>query len=669
MFLTLGIALPLVAQPPTAPPPAAQQPAPAAPAPQQSSPTATAGAGPASPVPSSESWLSGYLEASYRWRSDVGGSFETYRSIVNLGSGPKLIGTDFTILDRKKRFFDRVRVRGYDWDDPWARFHLFAEKQTLYEFNAEYRRLTYFNNLPSFADPLLSRGTTLNQQAFDTNRALSSFSLDLFPDRMIAPYLDYERDSSTGHGVTVFQTDGNQYPVPDTYSDRTSLFRGGVHFTRQQFHLTLEAGGNSFRNDQENYNSNPNIPNTGNVTTPVLGQVLTLSALSQAYGIRGNSVFTTGIITANPFTWLDVYGNFLYSQPHNDINYQQYNTGDFVLLSQALLFSSEAYLVAAAAKMPRTTGNLGAEIRPFERVRILESWTADRLHNAGSATQNDTLLSQGTPTNIVNMLASSLVSNYSQNETNVIYTLAPQITLRGGYRYVWGDANNLVLPPAGLPGVTHEQLHRNVGLVAVTWRSGRKYSAAGEFEYGSSDGVYFRTSLYNYQKGRVMGRYDALNSVHISGDYRVLSNSNPNLDGSYKYLQQQAAGTVSWNPAGKKYDAEATYEHCVINSRISYLAPQNLTSAESIYRENCNIVSALMSVGYKGSKLTAGGSATLEAGSRRSTYYQPIARVLVPFSKNVGWFAEWRYYGYGEDYYFYESFRAHLFTTGLRISR
>jgi len=41
----------------------------------------------------------------------------------------------------------------------------------------------------------------------------------------------------------------------------------------------------------------------------------------------------------------------------------------------------------------------------------------------------------------------------------------------------------------------------------------------------------------------------------------------------------------------------------------------------------------------------------------------------VPVTKHVGIFGEWRYYGLGETFYGYDSFRAHLFTGGLRYTR
>jgi hypothetical protein len=65
----------------------------------------------------------------------------------------------------------------------------------------------------------------------------------------------------------------------------------------------------------------------------------------------------------------------------------------------------------------------------------------------------------------------------------------------------------------------------------------------------------------------------------------------------------------------------------------------------------------------------AGGSAVLTSGSRPTTYYQPVVKLSVRLRKDIGWFAEWRYYGFGEAFYMYEAFHAHLFITGLRFSR
>ncbi|MEO7144200.1 MAG: hypothetical protein ABI165_11950, partial [Bryobacteraceae bacterium] len=208
----------------------------------------------ASPAPTADEWISGSVDVGYRWQTGVGGSMDTYRSIVNLGSGPKLLGADFTLLDPGKRVFDVMHVRAYSWgDDPYSTLHVDARKAKRYDFNADYRNIAYFNNLPSYADPLLGRGIVLDEQSFDTRRRFASVQLDLLPGNWFVPYLAYDRDSGAGSGVTTFVSDGNEFPAPNTLRDLTNLYRGGVRFERKHFHVTLEEGGTTFKNDQNVY--------------------------------------------------------------------------------------------------------------------------------------------------------------------------------------------------------------------------------------------------------------------------------------------------------------------------------------------------------------------------------------------------------------------------------
>src|SRR5205823_1481642 len=132
--------------------------------------------------------------------------------------------------------------------------------------------------LPSFADPLLSRGIVLDEQSFDTHRRFTTFNLDLLPGHWFVPYLSYDRDSSYGGGVTTFVGDGNEYPIPDRLRDLTGLYRAGVRFELKRFHATLEQGGTTFKDDQQTF-YNPATANFGNVATPVLGQKLALNNL------------------------------------------------------------------------------------------------------------------------------------------------------------------------------------------------------------------------------------------------------------------------------------------------------------------------------------------------------------------------------------------------------
>lgn len=661
----VALAWPLLAQQPPQPPPAT---APAT--------NAAATSEAPSPVPSTDNWLTGSFDVGYRWQTGVGGSLDTYRSIVNLGSGPKLLGADFTITDHKSRLFDQVQVRAYSWgDEPYETFHLGARKKKLYEFNADYRDMAYFNFLPSYADPLLSsRGIALNEQSFDTRRRFGSFSLDLLPGNWIVPYLAYDRDSGSGTGATTFVSNADEFPVPNTMSDRTNLYRGGVRIELQRFHVTLEEGGTTFRNDQTVYQA-PGSTNYGNAVNPFFGQTIDLTSLLASYGIRGASTYSKGLFTANATPWLDLYGQFLYSQPNTNVNYRQYDNGNQVLQSQLLFYTSQQYLVSAAAQSPHTSGSFGAEIRPLRRVRIVESWLTDRMHDSGSASSNQVLASLGASAQMAALLTSSLVTNYSQEEVDLFYDATAKIVLRGGYRYVWGDANDAFLPAAGLASADQGRLSRNVGIGGITFRPSQKVSVSGEVEAAASGGAYFRTSLYNYQKVRAQARYQATASLSLSADFILLNNQDPLSGAPYAYQAQQESLSLLWAPGGgKNWNFQGSYSRSTMYSDIGYLEPEFLTPNQSIYRDNAHTATGLFSANlprYSGftPKFTGGGSLFISSGSRPTSYYRPFAKLLLPVRKNLAWFTEWTYYGYGEAFYLYEGFRSQLVMTGLRFTR
>jgi len=656
LALALLAAMPLLAQ--TAAQQAAQPPA--APA---SDPAA-------SPTPSAEPWITGSIDLGYRFTS-TGGDNDVYRSVVNLGQGPRLLGLDFTIVDPKKRLFDHLDVRANNWGgDPYNTLHLNASKKGMYDFNFDYRDIAYFNLLPSFADPLLGTGLVLDEDSYFSRRRMSDFQLDLFPGHRIIPYLAYGRDSGQGTGITTFESDVNQYPVADHMFDKTDNYRGGVRLEFNRWHITLEQGGTTLRDDQQAYDSTVNY---GNNYQPYFGQTLDLNNLAQSYGIRGSSIYSRGLFTANPFSWLDVSGQFLYSIPNTSVNYTQLDSGNLVLQQAILFYTGEQALGFAVGKQPHTTGSLGFELRPVKRVRVIESWMTDRMHTSAAGLFTDMILQplsavQTTPTTLDSLLA----VNYNQEQVDVLLDVTHKLTLRGGYRYVWGDAQTGAALVAG-PGQESSELRQQVGLAGANFRATQKLSLNVDFEDASTSHAYFRTSLYNYQKMRARARYQIASTLALQASFSLLNNQNPTPGINYNFLSRQNSLSAAWTPS-KRVSILGEYTRSTMRSNINYLDPEFLTPELSLYRDNAHNASALVDLALPGyaklvPRLSFGGSLFISSGSRPTTYYQPLARLSIPLHKGLVWKSEYRYYGYDETFYAYEGFRAHLLQTGVTISR
>lgn len=668
------------AQAPAGQPAADAKPAPAdqAAAPAQQTPATAAETKAAeNPVPAGEPSVTGSMYFGYRGMTDVAGSFQEYRSVVDLGEGPKLFDLNFTVQDPKKRFFDRVDAWGSGWgDDPYTTAHVNARKQGLYRLDFDYRNIAYFNAVPSFANPFAPAG--FNWQSFDIRKRMTSFDLTLLDGKHITPYLAFDRNANAGNGIEPWPQDANNtYPVSALLRDSTNNYRGGVRFEYTRFQVTLEQGGTTYKDDDQAFDTSYQ---PGARTTPLFGQTLSLNSLQQYYGIRGDSIYTRALLTAHPASWIDIYGQFLYSQPKTDVNFFETATGNFVNLATLLFYSGQTTVGTGSANQPHTTANVGFELRPFHRLRILESWSTDRFHDAASPLVNEELLLNPTTlaaTNLTDLNYTQYV-NYNQQEVDAIFDVGHGMTARGGYRFVWGDAQVLAGDLSQRGTVIPGELRRNIGLAGFTYRPNEKLSLNLDYEGGRSDDIYFRTSLNDYNKGRIQGRLQATKSLTLQASFLVLNNQNPAPDIRFDFQSRSNALTLLWTPEKAKWvTAMAEYDRSTLRSDIAYLSLPFLTPTVSSYRDNSHTGTAAVDLApprFKGAKLTLGGSFFVSAGfvgavSRPTRYYQPLARIMVPVVKNVYWNTEWQYYGFGEAFYAYEGFRTHIFTTGIRITR
>lgn len=626
------------------------------------------------PPAEAERPVTGTVDFGYRWISGPKGDFNTYRSVVNLGDGPKVFNFDFTIDDPSKHFWHNLTVMGTGWGgDPYNTLKVIAEKQRYYRFTADYRNISYFDFLPSFADPRAIQGVYFNERSYDTNKRMSDINFELWPTRKIVPFFSYGRSSNFGSGVTPFVTGPtNEYPIRNLIDDRVNNFRGGVRFEFDKFHLTLEQGGTNFADNEQVYSTEAS---TGDRTTPILGQQLSLANALQGYGITGDSIYSKILLNTNVLKWVNLSGEFLYSRPRTYTNYAESATGNFVLLSALRFYDSSSLLGLGEASMPHTTGNFGVELHPGQRLRVYYTLTTNQLHNASDILLTEQLFFADSSTQLAKTLADNrLVLNYYQQRVDASYDLTRHFTLRGGYRYEWGDSNLPGSFTTPAPGIDNGLLKRHVGSAGGTYRAGQKFSLTADFE--ASDGIdtYFRTSMQDYKQFRSVARYQVLPSLLFTANYYILNNANPAPTVNYDFKSSQQTASVFWTPkGGNRVSVLAEYTHSEIRSDISYLDPTYLLSALSAYRDNAHTGTAVVNlVPFKlpvaSPTITFGGSFFTSGGSRPTSFYQPLGRFLIPIRRNVNWYAEWRWYGLSQSYFLYEGFRTHQFITGFRLS-
>jgi hypothetical protein len=305
----------------------------------------------------------------------------------------------------------------------------------------------------------------------------------------------------------------------------------------------------------------------------------------------------------------------------------------------------------------------------------MESVSIDRFHDASVGVFAQSLFRTlaGNPAPI----ASSTTTlnpyqkvNYQLQQTDIFYDVTPRLTLRGGFKYLWGDTT----VTGGVLSFTPLQngnLQRVIGTGGATYRRGQKLTINADFEGSSSDSIYFRTQLNDYEKGKVRAKYQATGSLMLTANFMVLNNQNPAPSVRFDYLARTNSVAFYWTPAKfKRLTWTGEYTRATIRSNILYLDLPFFNTADSSYVDNANIATTAVDLTLPhGAKLSAGGSLFHSSGSRPTRYYEPLMQLLVPVYKHLSWNTVWQYYGFGENFYLFEGFRANIVMTGIRLSR
>jgi hypothetical protein len=627
-------------------------------------------------APPKEKLLEGVIDVGERWVSSVGGDMNTYRSIVNLDSGPRVVNVDLKLTPspHDNNPADSILFQAHSWGDPYNSMRLDMQRDRIYRLTSSYSNISYFDYLPSYADPTMATtGVFMNQRAYDTKTRNFDNELLLLPGFWIQPYIAYARNTDGGTGIsTLVDSSSNQYPVVNNIHWGQNTFRGGVRLQSSKLHGTFEQGSIVFKDDQGAYSNGAGL---GDRTTPYVGQTLDLTNGWQAYYIRGDGSFTKGFGTYSPTPWADFYGQIYHSNPSISSTLNQLAQGNLPALTPNLAFYSTAFdQVYGSAAMPRTSGSLSMELRFLDRVRLRESFETDSFHDNSSSTLGELFyLSSGLAASLNTPYTGHLEVSQRRFQSEVLLDISKKLMLRGGYRYEWGSAD----VPSGLLSTTTPdetgQLARHVGLAGVRYRPTQRIVLNADFEISDGVKTFYRTGLQDYEKLRVQSRFTLPKNLFFNVNVNYLHNENPDSGVTAKYTSAIESASLQWLPASHRISLIADYTHSEIRSDINYITifPFN-TLNESLYVDNDNSASLMAEIALPGKgviqpKLSFGGSMITTAGSRPSRYYQPQGKLLLPLHNHIALYADWQWYALNQPFYYYEGFRAHTVMTGIRF--
>jgi len=649
----------------------------------------------AKPTPTPEEVeLGGYqvtssIELGVRGKS-LTGNDNKFRSDFNYKPGFRVFNSSFSLESKEgtKKVFDSLLVNSSGWGaDPSGFTRVNVEKAGSYTFNANVRRVGYFNSLNNYA---------LNQHNQNTSNNMGDFDLRVTPiGEKLALNFGYSYSRYKGPGLWTFRANSDEFAVPVSNDNTSNDFRAGIEAKVLGFNLGFTQG---YRFFKDNLKYELLSPSAGNNTT----NNSRTDTFLRDHPTRGEAFFSVFDIHRTFAKTLDLTGKLVYSTTISKANVTENLTGRD---NSNNIVVSDYNFFQATAKRPQTRGDLGLTYLANDHFKLSNSFTFDQFAvNGGDYYYRllKTTTSAGVPR------ADSLTDRfyyrvtYYRRFSNTVegdIQINNAVALHLGYRFTkrkaeftsW-DINKLSTTNPTAPTVHDEENSTNTLIAGMKIKPTKNWVIFWDTEHGEADNVFTRVENYKFTNFRFRNRL-TFNKFALNLSAILKDNTNPTVSTTgitfgVNSKSRIYSGSVDWNPIPElSFNSGYTYTHQT--SFADVVVPVGVSGnpkgfSQFFVRDNyaffdvvANPVKRLsLFASYRISKDTGQGNlvAPFAYTFVNSYPYQlqsPEFRAAIRLTKNIDWNIGYQYYNYKEKLQFgqtlAQNYKTHLPYTSLTI--
>jgi hypothetical protein len=607
-------------------------------------------------------------EVGYRW-VETTGSEDMYRSMVNLGSGPKLLHSDLSLRANYGAgvVFDHLDISMDNWGgDPYNTVRFSFGRTGAYEVSGTYLNQNYYNFIPSFANPLLAQGKTQSQHGLDVGYRTTDVEVKLFPTHWVRPFFGYARTTGFGPGLTTESFTGNEFVLGQNWRYAANDYRGGLEFALPKLTVSVEQGFRFLQNDTAAY---WNGDSTGNNPNAFLGQPIMLSGADRGYHDRTNVPIFRGLVKATPFSWMKFTGRYIYAMADTDGVMNEIATGNLATLESRLFYQAQSDAFSTRASSPQNNGSFVLELTPWSRLNITDQFRFRTMHVSGSGLLASSYYQarplSGESVTYPQVDVSRIVDSYLsyrglENQLEAEVGIWQNLYARAGWRY--GDTKAVV-------GEKEAGVTQQTAIAGVAYRQGRWLELGVDYEDNSpSAHSLMRTDLFDYSQVKFDWKVGAWKGLSANGNVAVVTKRNAQADIDLSGHNRNYAVAVNYDP-GERLHFGVDYMRSSIFSDMAIILPQTLQTGRSVYDESVDGVGGSLGVGlYRGSRIDLGYRGIYSTGSYPLNYHQPYAQVTIPLHNHLAVKAYWQYYDYNQKAMSLQSYHSNLVTISLAFS-
>lgn len=614
------------------------------------------------------------FETGYRFRT-VGGDFDQYRSVVNYGDGIRLLASSLTVNSRDGHghLFDEIvlSTQGLG-NDPYQNVVLRIQKNHLYRYDMSWRLNDYFN-------PGLTTGGANDLHLLDTQYTTQDHDLTLFPQSRLKFFIGYTHANQNGPAISsiqLFNDQGNEFPLFENVCRVRNEYRLGNEFQIFGVRFNWMRGWEDFKEDSQ-FNSGPNSG-----INPASGT--TLSSFVRSEPFHGTSPYwRVGIFADRKM--FSVNGRFTYASGHRDFVLDETSIGAAPFNGS----TNRQVLTFGDAQRPVITGNLTISVFPTSKLTIVNQTSLYNIRIDG----NSSFVELNNATQAFSQVDFQFLGIRTiANSTDVNYQFRPWLGFFGGYQYSDRQIRSILQTSifGGTNRTPSEQTNiLNTGVFGIRLKPIKPLSILVRGEIGRAAHPLTPVADRNYQDLGARIEYK-IKSLVLSAYTRANYNTNSVSLSSYASHASTYAADATWT-VRDWFTLDVGYSKIHLNTAggIDYFAlNQFIQGEQSLYISNLhtgNVGARFvlnkrtdLYVGYshvqdngdgRGNPFGTPAGSALPAFQAAQTfpvkYQSPMARVSVRITEKIRWNLGYQYYGYHEEFFSNDNFRAHTGYTSV----
>lgn len=641
------------------------------------------------PTPQNQTWgpyeVSSSIEFGVRGIG-INGNGNKFRSDQNYDPGFRLF--DASLMMRSNGaggfLFDELMINTFGWsNDPNRYLRVNANKTDLYKFNANYRRIDYFNSLTNFAAPA---GISNSQHTFNTQFRQGDFDLTLWPARdKFRLNLGYSLDFNSGPAVATSRYSSDEFPVLAPIRFAAHDYRIGVDSKLWVFDLSFLQGWRFYKEDTTNFIDQQQRGNNTTNTTVI-------DTYQRDIPTRGKIPYTRFSLHTFLAKRVDFTGRYIYSSGTTDYTFFDNLTGTN---SSNQRVKSDAISVVGNAKRPNAIGDLSATVIATPWLRISDSFRVQtfRINGGDLFNQTTQIPSSSTPVTMSNKTEFETTKyrrfvNLLEGDVDFYKRFSFHLGYRYTDRHIELESKSITIgqpPPVTEPDTFDN--NTNAFIVGFKAKPAKMWSLYFDLEHGESDNVFVRTGNYDYTNVRARSIVRANSRLSFNASVITKDNTNPTIINERAFGveidSRIFSGSADWT-ASEKLNLTGGYTYFHVNTNIivqfnTANGVVNVIPAQYFMRDHFAFITAYWQAHRRVNVYAAyrihndqgqGDRITTPLVFINSYPYQlssPEVKVSVKVHKNVDWIAGYQYIDYKEQFANNQFYQAHLPYTSLRL--